>query len=234
MRFPNLTVVLCFCGVSVFADTPAKPGPALNDVLAKMDAAAPGFTGMSANLKELKHTDVINDNSEQTGTILIRKQKGHDLKARIEIEKPDRKSVAFEGKKAEIYYPNINTVQEYNLGKDSDLIEQFLLLGFGTRGSDLKEAYSPKMDGAETVAGRPTYRLTLLPKTEARRKKLTKVDLWMDESGAYPIQQKLLFPSGDYYVFTYTDINLKPVLTDEALGLKIPKNAKKEYPQRDR
>jgi outer membrane lipoprotein-sorting protein len=55
--------------------------------------------------------------------------------------------------------------------------------------------------------------------------------LWIAESG-YPAQQKFYLPAGDYSLVTY--INLKPNvdMPDSALKLKLPKNVKREYPQR--
>ena len=33
---------------------------------------------------------------------------------------------------SQIYYPKSNTVEEYDLGKERAMIDQFLLLGFGS------------------------------------------------------------------------------------------------------
>ena len=35
-------------------------------------------------------------------------------------------------------YPKLKTVQEIDLGKRTDLIDQFLLVGFGTSGQELQ------------------------------------------------------------------------------------------------
>ena len=51
------------------------------------------------------------------------------------------------------------------------------------------------------------------------------------DSGAYPVQQKLIQPSGDYYLFTYSGVKLNPQLTDEALKLKLPKGVKRQRAQ---
>src|SRR4051794_32826660 len=116
----------------------------LDDALAKLDATGPKFTGMIANLARTTYTKVLNEKSTESGTIKLRKQ-GKDLQAYIEFTQPDPKSVAFRGKKAEVFYPKMNTVQQYDLGKQSDLLDQFLLVGFGTTGRDLKDNYSPTL-----------------------------------------------------------------------------------------
>ena len=84
--------------------------------------------------------------------------------------------MAFGGKKAELFYPKINTVQEYDLGKQSGMVEQFLLLGFGTTGKELAANYGVKLVGEETVGGQKAYHLELKPKTSTMREKLTKLD----------------------------------------------------------
>jgi len=48
----------------------------------------------------------------------------------------------------------------------------------------------------------------------------------------YPIQQKFYQPAGDYMVFTYSGIKINPDLADSALKLHLPKNVKREYPQK--
>ena len=55
--------------------------------------------------------------------------------------KPDQKTVQLQGHTLDIYLPSSQSEEEYSLGKNSALIEQFLLLGFGTtrRGSGVCE-----------------------------------------------------------------------------------------------
>ena len=133
--------------------------------------------------------------------------------------------------KAEIYYPKMKTVQEYNLSKYSALVDQFLLVGFGTSGKELSSNYDIKAVGEEPIAGVPATHLELTPKTEARREKLKTLDLWISEEG-YPVQQKFLQPSGDYTSFTYTNVKLNAPLAEDALKLKVPKGVKREFPQK--
>jgi outer membrane lipoprotein-sorting protein len=207
-------------------------GATLQDVLAKMDQSAPGFTSMSANLRSVKHTQVIDDNTEENGTIVVRKTAPKAMQVLVNFTKPDERTVAFGGKKAEIYYPKMKTVQEYNLAEHTSLIDQFMLLGFGASGKDLASSYDVKLAGEETIGGTKATKLELTPKTAAAREKLKKVELWMADGGAYPVQQKFLQPSGDYTIFTYTDVKLNPTLSADALKLKLPKGVKRETPQK--
>ncbi len=206
----------------------------LPEVLARIDAAAPKFTGMSADVQKLEFTKVIADKSIESGTILIRRAKPKELHVKIEFTKPEQRFITLRGTKAELYLPKIETVQEINLGKQSDLVSKVILVGFGTTGKDLQANYEASLVGEETVSGQNTYHLNLIPKSSQLKAQFTRMEVWMAEDGKHPVQQKVLLPSGDYKTFTYSNIHYNPALTEEALALKLPKNVKREYPQRDR
>lgn len=223
------STVFLFCALPLSLGTAAAAS--LPDVLAKMDQSAASFEAMSAGVRKLSHTQVIDDNGEESGSILLERLKPRGLQALINFTAPDPRTVAFGGTKAEIYLPKLKTVQEYNLSKYSDILDQFLLVGFGTTGKELSANYDIKLGGEETVAGVSATRLDLTPKTEARREKLKLLQLWITDGG-YPVQQKFLQPSGDFTVFTYTDVKVNPPLAGDALKLKVPKGTKREYPQK--
>lgn len=203
-----------------------------DNVLKQMDEAAPKFNGMSANLSRLTYTKVIDDKSTETGTILVRKTGARDIQMMINITEPDAKLVAFRGRKAEIFYPKMKSVEEWDLGKHTDLVNQFLILGFGTSGRDLTSTYDVKYAGDETVTGQKTHKLELTPLSAQAKQNIRGVELWIDAEGAYPVQQKIVKPSRDYYLFTYTNVKINPPLTDEALRLKLPKGVKRVSPQK--
>lgn len=208
-------------------------GAGAGDVLARMDASAPSFTGLSGDINSLAYTKVIDDKTEESGAILLKKVKPKELQVLIDFRQPDPRTIGFKGRKAEIYFPKMKTVQEYDLGK-TGLVEQFLLLGFGTSGKDLAASYHVKLVGEEKVGDQKGWRLELTPKKADLKKNLSKLELWMNETGAYPLRQKVTQPSGDYRVFTYTNVKLNPGLAANDLNLKLPAGVKREYPQRDR
>lgn len=206
----------------------------LRGVLARMDASAASFRSVKANISKTTFTAVIADKSTETGVIWMARwgKKARDVRMRLAISAPDKKSVVFEGKKAKIYYPNIKTVDVYDLGKQRALVDQFLLLGFGTPGKMLAKDYRVKLAGEETVAGVKTGHLELTPKSKKTRKHLVKVELWIALTGGYPVRQKFYWPSEDTTTITYSDVKLNPKLTGDDLSLKLPAGVKIEYPQR--
>ena len=229
MRTRIYPILLCLATVPLYMSAATLP-----EVLAKIDVAAPKFSGMAADVEKLEFTKVIADKSVESGTILIRRAKPKELHVKIEFTKPELRIVTLRGSKAELYLPKIQTVQEIDLGKQSDLVSKVILVGFGTTGKDLQANYEAILVGEETVSGQKTYRLKLTPKSTQLKEQFSRMEVWFAEDGTLPVQQKVVLPSGDYKTFTYSNIRYNPALTEEALALKLPKNVKREYPQRDR
>ena len=203
----------------------------LDEVMAAMDKSSATFRDMSAKLTRVDHTAVINDTSQESGTVMMKRVSARDVRLRIEFADPDPRSVVFEKATAQIYNPKIQTVQVYDLGKQRSLVDQFLLLGFGTSGAELAKSYTLKAAGEETVAGQPTTRLELLPRTASVQEHLKRAELWLTAAG-YPVQQKFHRPSGDYTLITYRDVQLNTGFPEAALRLSLPKGVKTLYPQK--
>jgi outer membrane lipoprotein-sorting protein len=204
----------------------------LRELMQRVDASAAGFHSMTAKMRKITYTAVIKDTSEEHGTMAMKATKPKDMQVLVEFTDPDKKSWSFFNHTAEFYYPKIQTVQVYDLGKHAQLVDQFLLLGFGTHSKDLEKNYEVKVGGEDTVEGQKTTRLDLVPRSEPARQHLKKVEIWYPENGGYPIQQKFYQNSGDYVLVTYSDVKLNPNLPDTAVRLNLPKGVKKEYPQR--
>jgi outer membrane lipoprotein-sorting protein len=201
-------------------------------VLARMDAAAASFRGMTAKVVKTSFTAIIKDTIEESGTMTLRSPKARQVHALIQFEKPDRRSIAFRDKRAQIYLPKINTVQEYDLGKYNDLLTQGLLIGFATPAREIRKGYSVAYTGEATVGGSKCWRLELLPRIESVKQHISKIELWIDQDSGQPVQQKLHQSSGDYTQIQYSGMKLEPNLTDAQVQLALPPNVKREYPQK--
>ncbi len=221
-------LVAFLCAGAVFA----APGPGLEATLARMDQAAAGFRGMSADVRRVYHTAVINDDTVDSGTMNLKRIRARDYRMRVDLTEPDPRSLAFDGRKAELYFPKIKTVQEYDLGKHRGMVDQFLLLGFGSTAKELEAAYTLKLMGPQTVAGQGATLLELLPKSKDMLRHLTKVELWLSDATGYPVQQRFMLPGGDYQMVTYTNVRINPPLPDSAIRLQLPRGVKRETPQK--
>ncbi|MBL8294793.1 MAG: outer membrane lipoprotein carrier protein LolA [Bryobacterales bacterium] len=207
-------------------------GQSADSVLARMDSASPSFRGVSAHLTRLIHTAVINDDSRETGSFSLLRMKSREPRVLIRIEKPDQRIVSLSERKAEIYNPKAAVVQEFDLGKQKGLVDQFLLLGFGVSGKDIRKSYAVQYLGEATVAGQKCSRLDLTPKSGQVKEHFSHIELCIADPGAYPVRQKLFEPSGNFTDITYSDVKLNPSLRPDDLALNLPKNVKREYPQR--
>lgn len=205
----------------------------LDTLLANMDRASDAYRGMQAQLSWVSYTDIVEDTSTEEGIIKVLRDKKGRINLLIEFQKPYPYFVSIQGTKVEIYRPRIATVEEYDVSKSKDALEQALLLGFGTAGRFLSEHYELKLAGEETAAGEATVKLELVPKTEKMRESMSRLEMWISTNQWQPVQQKLYGPNpGDYRLYTYTDITLNPPLKESALRLKIPRKVKRVFPQR--
>ena len=218
--------------VSFFPTTQASTSPqtswTLDNVLKQMDAQAATFHSLTADLERTKVTVVVNDKSIETGQIFVRS----DDKMRIEVTQPDARTILRDGNTFYIYNPKIHRVEEYNLGKKKSVVDQFLLLGFGTSGSSLKESYTLTLKDEETLDNRKVLLLELLPKTDEVRKQLSKIQLWLDESTWLPAQQQFFETgSGDYFIIRYRNINRNVRIPDNEFKPHWPHGTTRVQPQ---
>jgi len=195
--------------------------PDLSQILARMDEAAKRLKTLSANLEYTTVTVLVNDKSIEEGRLFFRKGKTPEI--RIEMQQPESKTILFKKNRAEIYLPKINQLQEYNLEQKSGLMEEFMLLGFGTEGGELnlKKAYRLKYLKEEDLDGDTTAVIELTPRKEKMASQLTKIQMWVSEDSWLPAQQQFFQPSGDYMIARYKAIKV---------NLKIPASTFEMHP----
>lgn len=167
-----------------------------------MDDAASQLKSISAQLSYTTVTVLVNDRSTQTGELFF--HKGKSLEVMVRFLKPDLKVILFKHNRAEIYNPKTNQVQEYDLERHADMLQQFLLLGFGTPISNLQSSYHMKYLGEKQLGDETTEALELTPLEKSVASQLTRVDLWVSEDSWLPVQQEFFEPSGDYLIASYS------------------------------
>jgi outer membrane lipoprotein-sorting protein len=205
----------------------ALPAESVDDILSRMDKAAPLFHGMSADLHMLTYTAIIGDKTDETGTLRMQR-KGDTVRAIIDFSgQDDAREIAFLGNIIRMYYPKLKMYQDYDVGKNSNVLNQFLLLGFGSSGKELVESYEISAAGTENVAGVETTKILLLPKSEGVKQRLSKIEMWIPANAAYPLQQQFYEPSGNYERVTYSNVKLNPSIKGK-LELKLPSGVKRK------
>ena len=229
---PRVLTTLLF--LITLSAAPVTPSDDLQPILARMDKAASDFRTMTARGTYVTHTDVLNENSTETGTLVMKKVQVGEVQGLIDFLSQDKRTVAFENRKLRIYYPKINTIREFDLGKHGEKLDQFFMIGFGTSGTALAKDYVVSVIGREPVEGKEgvrAIRLRLVPKTAEAGKYVKEVELLIPESGdPYPLQEKISQPSGDYSRISYSDLKINKPLPPDALRLKTSPGVKTEYP----
>ena len=197
-------------------------------VLGMMDRAAQDFRTLSADIQHIKYTEVVKDTSTETGQMWVRK----DDKMRIEIQKPDLQTILRSGDSLFIFNPKINRVEEYDLGKNRDLVDQYVKLGFGTRAESIKKSFLVAVNGEQDLEGKKTVVIELTPKSQQMRDQISKIQMWIDEASWMPIQQKFFeAASGDYLIFKYANMRKNLQIPESRFKQDWPKNATKVKPK---
>jgi outer membrane lipoprotein-sorting protein len=204
----------------------------LEAVLARLDKAAAEFRDLTAEFSRTNYTAVLNETTQESGRLWIRRAGPRNRLMRLEFDGPNPRSLGFDGAQGQIFYPKIQTVQIYDLGKHRSLVDQFLLLGFGTAGREMARSYNIKMAGETTVAERKSTRLQLAPKSAEVAQHVLSVELAIPEGAGYPVQQRFSLPGGDWARVVYSAIRWNPNLPEAQFRLNLPKGVKREYPQK--
>ena len=200
----------------------------VSTILARMNEAASAFHTASADLTMITYTAIIDDKTVENGTLKMQREKSGETRAVIDFsgQKDAAREIGLFGKTVRIYYPNGPYYQDYDLGKNSDVLNQFLLLGFGSSGDELSRNYTISQDGTEKLSDVNTTKLLLVPKDSKALQYLAKIELWIPDGQSNPLQQQFYKPSGNYQKVTYTHLQLNPPIKG-TLEIKMQKGTPK-------
>jgi len=193
------------------------------EILARLDRTAPAFRSAKAQIRSVEHTAVIDEDDIETGTITIRRADPSSLQVRVDFTSENARTAVISGKKAEVYHPKINEIQEWNLAHYRDIAQKFFALGFGTAGRELAAGYTVRDIRPENLEGQAVTHMDLSPKDREVAQHLPRVELWLSDRTQCPVQQKFYFPDGSYRQVTFSDMQLNPSVPASAFDL--PKSA---------
>jgi outer membrane lipoprotein-sorting protein len=229
--FRNSFVLIPFIFVAI-GITHARPGQSrprytVETALHELDSQAKSFHSLSADVERTKVTVVVNDHSTEDGSLKVRGDK-----MLLEMKPPNARTILRAGDNLYIYTPGLKRVEEYNLGKNRSLVDQFLLLGFGTSGKELQKSYLITVLGEPSLDDKKALELELTPKSEEVRNQISKIQIWLDESNWLPIQQQFFETgSGDYFIVHYTNLVRNPGFDKSQFEPHWPKGTEKIKPQ---
>jgi outer membrane lipoprotein-sorting protein len=196
----------------------------LPQILSRMNDSAKHLKTISADLELTTVTVLVNDRSTESGRMFFRNPKSPEIL--IDFKNPDQKVILFKKDKAEFYLPKINQIQEYDLSQHASLVQQFLLLGFGTDAKALEKIYEIKYLKEEQLGGDTTALLELTPLKESVAAQITKVQLWISEESWLPVQQKFFRVGGDYSIAHYSSVKVNRYIPSSVFQIHPAKGAK--------
>lgn len=209
------------------AKAEAGPPPAgsqwnksLEGVLNLMDAAAPRLRTVEASFEWDQYTKVLDEITDtQKGTIYF-KHSGNETEMAADVSEPKEsaKYVVVSDGKAQVYEPGINRVDIYDVAKNREMFESFLLLGFGGGGHSMTKSFNINYLGIETLNSAQLAKLELIPKSEKIRNNFNRILLWINSDGISEQQQ--LFSGEDYRLSKYSNIRLNQKVSDAVFKLK--------------
>ena len=219
---------LALAGSAIFSSTLTASPLTLDEVFKQMDREQNQFESLTASIERTKVTVDVNDRSTESGQIEVRR----DGRMRIDLISPDQKTILRDGDRIYVYTPKIRRVEEYDLSKHRDLVDQLLLLGFGTSGESLKKSYLITLQGEDSLNGQKVVRLELTPRSDDVRKQISKIELWLNEANWLPAQQQFYETgSGDYSIIRYLNVARNVPISDARFRPAWPKGVTRVKPQ---
>ena len=223
----RLAITFTLALVCLRADT-------LTEILGRMDSDAVIFKGLTAKVKRIEFTaPPLNETSETDGEMtLFKNKKGVAALVDFLSTKDPRQFLFKDGQLLE-FLPKLNLINEYDIGKSSSIVNQFVTLGFGSSGKELLKSYLIDLKSTESlrIADKEikVTKLELVPKSPDALKMIKKIEFWIPEGKSYAIKLKMYQPSGNTDTAVYSSLQMNPpTLTEHSVELKAPKNAHRE------
>ena len=195
----------------------------LDQVLTLLDNKSTTFKAVQANFEWDQYQKVVDEHDLQKGVMYF-KRNGPNVDIAADIATPIAKKLVLQNGVLDLYTPRTGEVVHKEVGKNRKSFESFLAVGFGGSGRDLASNFEVHYAGTETVSGKPTYKLELVPKAAEAKNMFPRITLWINQQTGMSEQQKLDQGGGDYRLARYTNIVVNPPkLPDDAFRLKASK-----------
>ena len=203
----------------------AQSAYTLDQVFAKMDEVSKTFRSVQADLEKTHFVVIVNDKDVATGKFYY-ERRGKEPRVKMGLIKPEQHLLIDKGL-LQLYNPGVNQVMQRSLSGHQDQVEGFMSLGFGQSSQELKQNFTVSLVGDETVDGRKTSVLELIPKTSSDPKTSSgfkSFRLWIDQQNWITYQTRVTETSKDYSIFKFLNANLKSPIPASVFELRLPKN----------
>lgn len=197
--------------------------PRLAAVLAALDRAAPGIHTVQAKAEVTDYTALVDDATRSQGMLYFERGASSPQYA-LDLTQPadTAKTLIYKDHTAWLYVPAAKQVQQYRLGNQQEMLNQFLLLGMGASGDELEKSFTVTFGGDAALDGTPAVKLTLVPRSPQAAAKFPRIDLWYSPKTWIAVQVQLWQPGGDYHLIRYTDIQLNAPIAAKRFDAAFP------------
>lgn len=198
----------------------------LQKVMSQMDASSKKFQDVQADFSADLYTAVVQEHEIQKGTTAFRRA-GSALEMVTHIQTDNGQAaeryVLYKGGQLTLYEPGLKQATVMSAGGNRGQWDSMLATGFGATSKDLNAAWTVTFQGMETVDGKQTAKLDLVPKDAGIRNNMSHLTIWMDLSRDISLKQVMYQPDGDSRTVTYSNIRYNPHLSSSLFTLHMAK-----------
>ncbi|MFZ0632925.1 MAG: outer membrane lipoprotein-sorting protein [Acidobacteriaceae bacterium] len=218
------TAVAMLVGFALAGLNAPGQSPDLASVLKQMDASAPRFQNVTADVKVDNYTAVVQDHEYQTGaTAFQRTSGGMEMVTHLKANGQPYADLLYRNGELDYYNPIQKQETVVAAGANKEEYDSFLATGFGATGKELSAAWTVTFQGMENVDGVQTAKLDLVSKDAKVRENFSHVQIWVDLSRDISLKQVMVQPSGDSRTMTYSNIRYNTHVKSDLFRLDIPK-----------
>jgi outer membrane lipoprotein-sorting protein len=200
-------------------------GNDLQSVMNQMNASAPKFQDIQADISVDQYTAVVQEHQTQTGTSAFRRV-GNSLEMVTHLKGSNGAAASdllYKNGELDLYQPAAKTETIMTAGANRGEYDSMLATGFGATSKDLESAWNVTFQGMESVGGTQTAKLDLVPKDQNIRNNFSHVIIWVDLSRDISLKQQMVQPTGDSRTVTYSNVRYNKHPASSLFQLKIPK-----------
>ena len=197
--------------------------PNLRKVFAEMDASAPKFQDVTADIDVDNYTAVVQDHQMDKGSTAFRRA-GGSIEMAMTLNKGQQGERDILYRNGELHYYQPDAKQETILaaGANRAQYDSLLSTGFGATSKDLNSGWEVRFDGMEAIGGIQTAKLALVPRLDNIRNNIKQLTIWVDLSRDISLKQVMTQPDGDTRTVVYSKIRYNTHLGDKLFTLKVP------------
>lgn len=226
MKPAKLLLIATFALTTTCTVRAAAPGQGdLQSVMNQMNASAPKFQDVQADISVDQYTAVVQEHQTQTGTTAVRRV-GNSLEMVTHLQGSNgapASDLLYRNGELDLYQPAAKAETILSSGANRGEWDSMILTGFGATSKDLESAWNVTFQGMETVGGIQTAKLDLVPKDQNIRNNFSHVIIWVDPARDISLKQQMVQPDGDSRTVTYSNIRYNKHPSPSLFQLKIPK-----------